>query len=67
VAVDVDLDLRVDPDRDRVRAARVRDAPARGRFRLVQPPVELAQRRLGEVDRLDRVGDGHHTFARSHE
>jgi hypothetical protein len=68
VAVDVDLDLGVDADRDRVRAARVGDAPARRGVALVQPPVEVAQRRDGEVHRLDRVGYGHQTaFARSQE
>src|SRR5215211_1909703 len=67
VAVDVDLDLGVDPDGDRVRAARVRDAPPGRRIRLVQALVEVAQRRDGEIDRLDRVGDRHHTLARSQE
>ncbi len=57
VPVDLDLDVRVDPARDRVGAVRVDDAPpawARAAAgELVQPCVQLAERRRGQVDDLD--------------
>jgi hypothetical protein len=69
---DVDLQRRVEAHGDGVAAAGVVDAPAprRGRLvrRRVKPGVEVAQRRLGQVDDLDgRLGLGRHqTSARSH-
>ena len=73
VPVDLDLELGVEPAGDRVRAVRVDDPPARGPSgaagEVVQALVELAQRRLGEVDDLDRRRLGgarrHQTVARS--
>ena len=68
VPVDVDLDLGVDPDGDRVRAVGMGDAPARRDAGGVQPAVELAQRRLRQVDLLRGIGDRRHqTRSRSHE
>ena len=72
VALDVDLQRRVEADRDRVAPPGVAHAPAIcGAVGLVgggmQAGIELAQRRLLEVDDLDgRLGSGRHqTSARS--
>src|SRR3954469_579989 len=72
VALDLDVHRGVEADGERVRAARVDDAPV-GRLRLgragegVQARVELAPRRRGEVERLDRHVDlrRHQTRSRS--
>jgi hypothetical protein len=69
---DVDVQRRVEADGDGMAAARVLDPPAPRRARLmrrrVKPGVEVAQRRLGQVDDLDgRLGPRRHqTSARSH-
>ena len=66
VTVDLDLDLGVDSARDRVRTVRVDDSPASGALlctggtaQVVQPLVELPQRRHCEVDELGRSSDRH--------
>ena len=70
VPVDVDLERRVEADRDGVAPAGVAHAPAPRRAglvrRRVQPGVELAQRRLREVDDLDgRLGPASSSDQRS--
>ena len=71
VPVDLDLDVGVEAAGDGVRAVRVEHAPVRRPRRggeVVQALVQLAKRRLREVDHLDGRLDFrglHQTFARS--
>jgi hypothetical protein len=74
VPFDLDLDLGVDPAGDRVGTVGVHDAPATWPVRTVREVVEalvqLAERRGGEIDDLDRRRLRRlrhaHTFCRSH-
>src|ERR671922_2182552 len=68
VPFDVDLEGSVDSRGQGVRAARVQHAPAPRPVAVhrVQPGVQLAKRRVRQVDRPDgHVGRGHETRARS--